>query len=442
MGTAAAVTFLPARSSGCRTEKMGRLNDVEGWEDGYASANPPSDSPREWRRHSSSCGVRHLVWAMGGLLQLVSVGIQIGLPALLARAESQLLGAAFLAALALLQVPAGWLVDQIGPSLAIVGLLALSAIVLAVIPDDTIGLPHVLVLGGAQAVVAPALALLLANWARSPSERDCALFCKAVGSAAARFGVWQLLATSAFSTSLRWLGAAAGISGGIWLVAGASTPTQWGGAPLSWLLPLTVSDLHALPPLSASEKAAKEKQEREQRQKAQLAKQQTGTTGAAAKYARKMDKRSGDAYNEHKAKADAKKAVAAAAKADKAAAAGKASGDRNAGETTERRTACPSLLSRTRPADSLSILPCSRGRPQLFTCLRRQEGSANAGACGRNRSVATTRWRSRNPRAVSACLQCRNTSCSAATAATVAESGAGAVAAVAATVAAAAGGGG
>ena len=418
---------------------MGRLNGVEGWDDGYASANLPSDSPREWRRHSSSCGVRHLVWAMGGLLQLVSVGIQIGLPAVLARAESQLLGAAFFAALALFQVPAGWLVDRIGPSRAIVGVLVLSAIVLAVMPDYTMGLPHVLILGVAQAGVAPALALLLANWARSPSERDCALFCKAVGSAGARC-VWQLLAAHALSTSLRWFGAAAGISGVIWLVVGASTPAEWGRTPLSWLLPLTVSDLHALPPPNTNEKAANERQEREQRQKAQLAKQQAGTAGAA-KYARKMDKRSGDAYNEHKAQADAKKAVAAAAKAAKAAA-GKASGDRNAGATTEHGSACPSLLSRTHLADPLD--PCSHGRPQLFTCLRRQEGSESAGAWGRNCSVATTRWRSRNPRTVPACLRCRNTSCSTAAAATVtvAVSGAGAFAAVAAAVVAAAGGGG
>ena len=322
---------------------MGRLEGVEGWEGGYASANAPSDSPCEWRRQSSGCGVRHLVWAMAGLLELVSVGIQIGLPPLLARAHSQLLGAAFLAALALFQVPAGWLVDRIGPIPVIVGMLGISAIVLAVMPDYPIGLPQVLILGIAQAGVAPAKALLLTNWARSPCERDSALICKAVGSAGAWLGVWQLLSPSLLlSTGLRSLGAAAGISGVAWLVTGASGPTQWGRTPLSRLLPLTVSDLHALPPLNVNEKAAKEKREREHRQKAQLAKQQAGK--ANDKYARKMDKRSGDAYNEYKAKADAKKAAAAAAKAEKAAAAGKAAGDRNTGPTTQQHSTCPALL--------------------------------------------------------------------------------------------------
>lgn len=335
---------------------MGRLEGVEGWAGGYASANAPSDSPCEWRRQSSGCGVRHLVWVMGGLLQLVSVGIQIGLPPLLARADSQLLGAAFLAALALFQVPAGWLVDRIGPIPVIVGILGISAIVLAVMPDYPIGLPQVLILGIAQAGVAPATAVLLTNWARSPCERDSVLIWKAVGSAGAWLGVWQLLSPSLLlSTGLRSLATAAGISGVAWLLTGASGPTQWGRTPLSWLLPLTVSDLHALPPLNVNEKAAKEKREREHRQNAQLAKQQAGK--ANAKYSRKMDKRSGDAYNEYKAKADAKKAAAAAAKAEKAAAAGKAAGDRNAGPTTQHRSACPVLLSQTHLTDATRLCP-------------------------------------------------------------------------------------
>jgi hypothetical protein len=411
---------------------MGRLEGVEGWEGGYASANAPSDSPCEWRRQSSGCGVRHLVWVMGGLLQLVSVGIQIGLPPLLARVDSeQLLGAAFLAALALFQVPAGWLVDQIGPVPVIVGELVLSAIVLATMPDYPIGLPQVLILGVAQAGVAPAMALLLTTWARSPRERDCALICKAVGSAGAWLGVWQLLSTSSLlSTALRSLAASAGISGVVWLLAGASGPTQWARAPLSRLLPLTVSDLHALPPLNVNEKAAKEKREREHRQKAQLAKQQAGK--ANAKYARKMDKRSGDAYNEYKAKADAKKAAAVAAKAEKAAAAGKATGDRNAGPTTQHRSACLALLSRTHLADAISTLPCVCVRSQLLTCIRRKEHSATAGPLGWSCSVAEMWWRSRNPRFVSVGLQCYNISCATAAATTgaAAESYTGAIATI------------
>ena len=149
---------------------MGRLAGVQGWESEYATPNAPSDSPREWRNKRSGCGVRHLVWLMGGLVQLVSIGIQTALPLLLARVEDQLQRAAFLAAFALFHVPAGLLVDQIGPSPVIVSGQVLSAIMLVVMPDC--GLPCVLVLGAAQAGVAPALAQLLAEWARSPRERD------------------------------------------------------------------------------------------------------------------------------------------------------------------------------------------------------------------------------------------------------------------------------
>ena len=40
-------------------------------------------------------------------------------------------------------------------------------------------LPFVLTLGSTHACLAPAVTQVLANWARSPGERDCALFCKA-----------------------------------------------------------------------------------------------------------------------------------------------------------------------------------------------------------------------------------------------------------------------
>ena len=327
---------------------MGLLKGVEGWSDSYATPNSAAASPRDWRRPSSELGVRHVAWHMAALAQLVSVAIQAAGPApLLATAgvgmglaprDGRLLGAGFLAALALCQAPAGWLADRIGARLVVACMLLLSAVAMAAAPHGGLAMPCALVLGGAQAALAPTSVLLLASWARSPAERDRALLCNACGSAGGRFGALCLLSYLPLLRSwvdvLRCAAAAAGIAAVLWLALGGSTPSEWGLTPLSWLLPLTVSDLEALPPANINEKAIAAKKEREQRQQAKLAKQQAA--GTASKYARKMGKRSGDAYNEYKAKADAKKAAAAAAKAEAATAAKEAAGERNTGADFSR----------------------------------------------------------------------------------------------------------
>ena len=143
-----------------------------------------------------------------------------------------------------------------------------------------------------------------------------------------------------FPLSVQWRR----LSGALWWIFGASAPVEWGGCPGSALIPLTVSDLEALPPPNINEKAVAAKKEREARQKAKMAEQRVAST---TKYAKKMDKRSGDKYNKFKAKADAKKAAAAVAKAEAKEEKKKASGERNTGAGFSRalHASCASLAS-------------------------------------------------------------------------------------------------
>lgn len=264
---------------------MGLLKGVEGWEDGYATENEEL-ARYEWNAPSEELGVRHFVWCMVGLAQLVSTAIHLAVPLLFVAAGMALSAEAalaaqccFFAARLLCPVPAAKLAAVVGPRRMLVGAQLLSAAALAGLaaapPARGLLLLCALSLGAAQAALAPTFILLWESWARVPAERDQALLCSTVGSAVGALAGW--LHTSCYGGEPYYgrnaaalaggnvLAAAAGLAGVLWWIFGSSTPVEWGGSPGSALIPLTVSDLEALPPPNINEKAIAAKKEREVR---------------------------------------------------------------------------------------------------------------------------------------------------------------------------------